>query len=160
MRNFGKSQGRIADIDECRLGLKAILKEMQPMTVRQLFYQATVRGLFHKTEHGYNRVETDSVGLRKNGTIPYEWIVDNTRSIHQLLTFNNPAEALRFAANRYRKSLWTDTEVQIQIWLEKDALASTISPVTEPYDVPLMVAHGYSSLSFLHEAANELNPDR
>src|SRR5262249_48942139 len=41
----------------------------------------------------------------------------------------------------------------VEIWLEKDALAGVIYPVTSMYDVPLMVARGYASLSFLYTAA-------
>jgi hypothetical protein len=42
---------------------------------------------------------------------------------------------------------------QYSHWLEKDALAGVVLPVTALYDVPLMVARGYASLSFLHVAA-------
>jgi len=48
----------------------------------------------------------------------------------------------------------------VEIWLEKDALAGVLYPVTSMYDVPLMVARGYASLSFLYSAAefiSELN---
>ena len=38
--------------------------------------------------------------------------------------------------------------------MEKDALAGVVMPVTASYDVPLMVARGYASLSFLHSAAD------
>jgi hypothetical protein len=41
----------------------------------------------------------------------------------------------------------------VEVWLEKDALAGVLTPVTEMYDVPLMVARGYASLSFLHGSA-------
>ena len=37
--------------------------------------------------------------------------------------------------------------------MEKDALAGVVYPITNVYDVPLMVARGYASLSFLHSAA-------
>jgi hypothetical protein len=47
----------------------------------------------------------------------------------------------------------TDAGRHLEFWLEKDALAGVIYPVTDMYDVPLMVARGYSSLSFLHTAA-------
>ncbi len=43
------------------------------------------------------------------------------------------------------------------MWLEKDALSGVIYPVTSLYDVPLMVARGYASLSFLHGAAEYIN---
>ena len=57
----------------------------------------------------------------------------------------------------YRRDLWTDAGRHVEIWLEKDALAGVIYPVTDLYDVPLMVARGYSSLSFLHEAAEYIS---
>jgi hypothetical protein len=45
----------------------------------------------------------------------------------------------------------------VEVWLEKDALAGVVYPVTSMYDVPLMVARGYASLSFLHSAAEYIN---
>jgi hypothetical protein len=44
----------------------------------------------------------------------------------------------------------------VEIWLEKDALSGVLYPVTSEWDVPLMVTRGYSSLSFLHEAAEAI----
>jgi hypothetical protein len=41
--------------------------------------------------------------------------------------------------------------------LEKDALAGVVYPVTSMFDVPLMVARGYASLSFLYSAAEYIN---
>jgi hypothetical protein len=64
---------------------------------------------------------------------------------------------LRETAAFYRKSLWTDADCYVEIWLEKDALAGVIYPITEMYDVPLMVARGYASLSFLYSAAEYIN---
>lgn len=43
-----------------------------------------------------------------------------------------------------------------RIWLEKDALAGVIDRITYSYDVPLMVARGYASLSFLHSSAEAI----
>jgi len=43
--------------------------------------------------------------------------------------------------------------VYVEIWCEKDALAGVLMEETQTYDVPLMVARGYASLSFLHSAA-------
>jgi hypothetical protein len=72
-------------------------------------------------------------------------------------TFGGIEEALHDCASYYRKSLWRDIEAYAEIWLEKDALAGVIYPITETYDVPLMVARGYASLSFLHSAAEHIN---
>ena len=52
---------------------------MRPMTVRQVFYQATVRGLVEKAEAGYAKVQADLVQMRLAGRLPYDWLADNTR---------------------------------------------------------------------------------
>src|SRR5262249_21466987 len=72
-------------------------------------------------------------------------------------TFNSVEQALRDTARFYRKALWTDAGSYVEIWLEKDALAGVVYPVTSMYDVPLMVARGYASLSFLYDAAEYIN---
>ena len=142
-----------AEVETRRAGLLAIVDEMRPMTVRQVFYQATVRGIVEKSEAGYDKVQTDLVLLRRNGLMPYGWLADNTRWQRKPTTYDSVEEALNETARLYRKALWTDAEAYVEIWLEKDALAGVVYPVTNAYDVPLMVARGYASLSFLHSAA-------
>jgi hypothetical protein len=60
---------------------------------------------------------------------------------------------LKNTANFYRRDLWAAMPVYVEVWCEKDALAGVLMEETEPYDVPLMVAKGYASISFLHSAA-------
>jgi hypothetical protein len=127
------------------------------MTVRQVFYQATVRNVVEKTEAGYTKVQTDLVQMRKAGELPYDWLADNTRWQRKPRTFDSVQQALEDTARLYRKSLWADAESYVEIWLEKDALAGVVLPNTSMYDVPLMVARGYASLSFLHSAAEAIN---
>jgi hypothetical protein len=152
--------------------LFAIVAEQRPMTVRQVFYQATVRGIVEKEESGYDKVQHDLVQMRRGNSddflsliptpfnLPWEWIVDNTRSRDKPYVCNSPREALEDAANSYRKALWTDADAYVEIWLEKDALAGVLSDITRKYDVSLMVARGYSSVTFLHDAAEDFPTDR
>lgn len=144
-------------IEERRSALRAIVAGMKPMTVRQVFYQATVRDIVEKSEAGYNKVQTDLVLMRRSGELPYHWLADNTRWQRKPRTFDSVEQALQDTAQFYRKSLWQDAESYVEIWLEKDALSGVILPVTSMYDVPLMVARGYASLSFLHSAAECIN---
>ena len=130
-----------------------IVRAMKPMTVRQVFYQATVRHLVEKTEGGYSKVQTDLVDMRRGGRLPYGWIVDNTRMMRKPNTHSSIEHALEETAMLYRKSLWHDAPSYVEIWLEKDALSGVVYPITSEFDVPLMVARGYASLSFLHGAA-------
>ena len=128
------------------------------MTVRQVFYQATVRGPVEKAESGYGKIQTDLTVMRRAGELPYDWLADNTRWQRKPRTFKSIEDALKETARFYRKALWDDLGVYAEIWLEKDALAGVLYPVTSNmFDVPLMVARGYASLSFLHSAAEAIN---
>ena len=146
-----------AEVELRRQELLSIVAEMQPMTVRQVFYQASVRGIVEKSEAGYTKVQTDLVLMRRSGMMPYGWLADSTRWQRKPKTHSSVAEALAHTAKFYRKALWDDIDAYAEIWLEKDALAGVIFPVTSMYDVPLMVARGYASLSFLHGAAEAIN---
>jgi hypothetical protein len=46
-----------AEVELRRQKLLSIVAEMQPMTVRQVFYQASVRGIVEKSEAGYTKVQ-------------------------------------------------------------------------------------------------------
>jgi hypothetical protein len=142
-----------AEIQSRRQALYDIVDEQKPMTVRQVFYQATVRGIVEKAETGYDKVQRDLVEMRRDGLLPYGWLADNTRWQRKPTTYYSVEEALRETARLYRRDLWADAGRYVEIWLEKDALAGVVDGVTEAFDVPLMVSRGYSSLSFLHSAA-------
>src|SRR6266496_6246034 len=87
-----RSRATKDEVGERRKSLFDIVKAMRPMTVRQVFYQATVRGIVEKSEAGYTKVQTDLVQMRRAGFtyridvhrtrttfLPYGWLADNTR---------------------------------------------------------------------------------
>ncbi|PZF76409.1 hypothetical protein DK847_14640 [Aestuariivirga litoralis] len=143
-------------MEELYSGLLAICSTMQPMTVRQIYYQATVQGLVEKTEAGYVRVQRALVHLRRTGRLPFSYIADNVRWQRKPETWRDPQDAMRATARFYRKALWDDADVYVEVWLEKDALSAVVYDVTDVYDVPLMVTRGYASLTFLHVAAETM----
>ena len=135
-----------------RAALLEIVRNAQPATVRQIFYLASVRGIVAKDEGGYSRVQIDLVEMRRSGQLPYGWIVDHTRWQRSPVTFDSIDAALADTASTYGKALWRDIKSYVEIWLEKDALSGVILPVTKKFDVPLMVARGYASETFLHSS--------
>ena len=145
-----------ADMVDRRRALYDIIKAMKPMTVRQVFYQASVKGIVEKTEAGYNKIQVTLAKMRRDGALPYSWLADNTRWQRKPDTYDSIQDALEETARFYRKALWKDVDAYVEVWLEKDALAGVIMPVTSRYDVPLMVTRGYASLSFLHSAAEAI----
>jgi hypothetical protein len=109
--------------------------------------------MVEKTESGYAKVQTDLAIMRRSEMLPYDWLADHTRWARKPRTYNSVRQALDDTARLYRKALWADIPAYIEIWLEKEALAGTLMPITAAYDVSLMVTRGYPSLSFLHTAA-------
>jgi hypothetical protein len=94
--------------------------------------------------------------MRRAGEIPFDWIADNTRWMRKPATYSSLSSMLNRTAELYRRSLWGNSDVYVEIWLEKDALAGVLIDVTAEWDVPLMVTRGYASLSYLHGAAEAI----
>ena len=146
-----------AFITNVRDGISEILEQDNPQTVRQVFYALTVRGLISKVEKEYHRtVIRLLVDMRESGEIPFDWLADNTRWMRKPTSFVGLNASLKTWQENYRRDLWAAMPVYVEIWCEKDALAGVILEETTPYDVPLMVARGYASISFLHSAAETI----
>jgi hypothetical protein len=116
-----------------------------------------VYGIVEKTEAGYRKVQRVLADLRRRGVLPWAWLVDTSRLVMRVDSFDSPAQAALATARFYRKALWTDAACRVEIWLEKDALSGVIAPVTEDYDVDLFICRGFASLSFLHVAAEAIS---
>lgn len=147
-----------AEMDERARFFIAYALAHGPVTVRGLYYQAEVAGVpgIDKTEAGYNKVQAQVLQLRRDGLLPYDTIADATRYMRKPRTFDGWEDALRSTALLYRKSLWADSDQEVEIWIEKSALAGVIYPVTNEFDVPLMPTGGFTSETFAHEAVDRL----
>ena len=142
------------EMEERARFLIAYARDNQPVTVRGLYYQAEVAGLpgIDKTENSYNKVQHQVLQLRREGRLAYTWISDATRWQRRPRTFDRWQDALEATARTYRRSLWQDAGVEVEIWIEKDALAGVVVDVTWEYDVSLMVSRGYTSETFAFNA--------
>jgi hypothetical protein len=139
-----------------RSDLYEIVAAGQPMTVRQVFYRAVAAGLIDKTEAQYKTIGRLLVTMRRTGELPYDWIADGTRWMRKPRSFHHLDDAIARWQAEYRRALWDTQAHYIEIWLEKEALAGVLLPVTSYWDVPLMVTRGYPSLSYLFEAGKEI----
>jgi hypothetical protein len=141
-----------------RAAIRDVLERDHPQTVRQVFYALTVRGVIRKQEVEYQRtVIRLLVDMREAGEIPFDWVADNTRWMRKPTTFVGLDACLKNTANFYRRDLWAAMPVYVEVWCEKDALTGVLMEETGPFDVPLMVARGYASISFLHNAAEAID---
>src|SRR6516162_3274200 len=153
-KRFRRTKAAVITI---RDAIREVLEQDHPQTVRQVFYALTVRGAIKKEEIEYHRtVIRLLVEMREGGEIPFDWLADNTRWQRKPATFVGLDSCLKNTAKAYRRDLWAAAPLYLEIWCEKDALAGVLVEETEVYDVPLMVARGYASISFLHSAAKAI----
>jgi hypothetical protein len=149
-----RSRRTKAAIGDIKSAIIDILTTNNPQTVRQVFYAATVRGVVAKVEGEYKRTICRLLTeMREAGKVPFEWIADNTRWMRKPSSFTSLEACLNASAEYYRRDLWAKMPVYVEVWCEKDALAGVLMEETKVYDVPLMVARGYSSVSYLHSTA-------
>ena len=145
-----------AEMESLQTAIVDVLSEDDPMTLRQLFYQLVSRGDIDKTEQQYSAVGRQCAEMRIDGRIPWACIADNTRWTHVPSTYTGIDAALEEIATSYRRDLWTEAPVYCEVWLEKDALAGVLYPVTQRYAIPLMVSRGFASLSYIYESAEAI----
>lgn len=127
--------------------------EYRVVTVRQAFYALTVRGVVPKTEAGYRQVQRQILLMRREGLLPWGFIADSTRWQRKPDSYDDVDDALMEVARTYRRNLWRSQEIRVEVWLEKDALASVVMEATRPWDVALMVSRGQASDTFCYSAA-------
>ena len=143
----------IAELEE------AILEEVRsehPQTVRHVFYRLCHLDAVGKTVSGYRRIQRLVLKLRKEGRLRYSWIADGTRFRIKPQTYDSISEAISETARFYRRSLWRDSDVYVEVWCESDSIAGVLRPITEEYDISLMSSRGFSSHTFLYRAAIEM----
>ena len=94
--------------------------------------------------------------MRIDGRLPYAWIADGTRYRIKPTTFGSIEEAIADTARFYRRTLWLESDIYVEVWCESDSIAGVLEPITDRYDVSLMSSRGFSSHTFLHNAGVEL----
>jgi hypothetical protein len=154
-----RSRRTRAELQDLETAIYDIARTERPCTIRGVFYRVTSRGLVPKTEAGYRQVQNRILLMRRRGALPYGWISDGTRWQVKPETWSGVDAMLSETAQFYRRALWDNQAVHLEIWSEKDAIRSVVYPVTAEFDVPLMVARGFASESFLWETAQAIIAD-
>lgn len=152
-----KRRRSTAELETIYTAIYRIAEADHPMTLRGLFYRLVAEGLIPKAENEYEKVGRYLLKLRREGRVPYQWIADNTRWMRKPRTYSSAEAALHETARTYRRALWSNQDAYVEIWCEKDTLAGVLYETTEAWDVPLMVVRGFSSETYLYEAAGAID---
>jgi hypothetical protein len=129
---------------------------LHPINVRGLMYRAQAAGLFPSTSlKYYQQTSRVILKLRRAGIVLYDWIVDSTRRRLKPSSWSGLTDFAEDAAASYRKDFWSRQRDYIEFFVEKDAMAGVIEPVTEEFDVHLNVIRGQVSETFVWNIAEE-----
>ncbi len=134
---------------------QAVLQELSDyrLTLRQLYYQLVSRNLLPNTEQAYSRLSRTMTRARLAGLVGWGAIEDRIRVPDSPPEFADLAELVRAALHTYRLPRWQGQKEYVELWVEKDALASVLRPIARQFHVTLMVNRGYSSASAMYDAA-------
>jgi hypothetical protein len=92
---------------------------------------------------------------REQGDIPWEWIVDETRSLERTATWNDPEHYARCVARSYRRDFWNQQPVRCEVWSEKGTIRGVLQPVLDEYAVGFRVMHGFASATAVYDVAQD-----
>jgi hypothetical protein len=144
-----------------------IIDEFYPdrMTLRQVYYQLVSRLVIENKQTAYKRLSAVLVEARETGVVPWDAMEDRTRSISGSPSLNDitDAEDAAWSTINYVKNSsgiladrWMYQDWYVEVWLEKQALEGVFESVTGALEVVLMPGRGYSSATFLKEAAERM----
>ena len=68
----------------------------------------------------------------------------------------NPGDIIESAIYSFHVDKWKEQEFQIEVWIEKEALAGVISKICRELDIPYFSCKGYTSQSEMWKAAQRL----
>jgi len=139
------------------------------LTIRQIYYRLVAGQVIPNLVSSYKKLINALTFARRDGTVDYDAIEDRTRAVHQPTSelqtegaaqyFNGYYDYLKTLDANYRMPQWWGQKVKLQVWVEKQALASLFQSITDRWGVDLVVCRGYPSLTLLYEASNILNDE-
>jgi hypothetical protein len=126
-----------------------VVANEQPMTVRGVFYRAVSAGIYPDTgEKHYRQCQQIVLKLRRRGFLQFQWIVDSTRRRLKPSSWSGLDDYAETVASCYRRDLWARQNDYLEVFVEKDAMAGVIEPVTQQFDIHLNVIRGQVSETF------------
>jgi len=130
------------------------------LTLRQLYYQLVSRNIISNNEKAYKNLSRILTDARYSGEIDWQLIEDRIRVPNIPSTFRDIQELREAAKKSYKLNRWANQEFYVEVWAEKDALASVIEPITEKFQVPFCINRGYGSVTAIYEAAERMKLDK
>jgi hypothetical protein len=155
-RKRGRPAGRSKRSVDLIEAMYTAAEAAQPITGRGIGYKLFTAGLIPSMERKeMQRVYRLLKEARERGEIPWEWIVDETRSLERVSTWDDPEQYARAVARSYRRDFWNQQPVRVEVWSEKGTVRGVLKPVLNQYAVGFRVMHGFSSATSVYDVAQD-----
>lgn len=140
-----------------------------PLTVRQIYYRliSDPYNLFANTRSCYTSFDRMLVKAREEEKIDEDKIEDRTRQViggEQDIYERTPEKYLKDRIEGlsdcwmwYNLKMWSSQQNFVEVWVEKDALASVVNQAAKPYRVLIFPSRGFSSYTKIKEAILRLS---
>ena len=149
-----RRRGRAKKSTDLIAAMATIVAAAQPITGRGVGYKLFTAGLIASMAE-QPKVYRLLVQAREEGIIPWEWIVDETRSLERKASWNNVEQFARCAINQYRRDHWNQQPVRVEVWSEKGTIRGVLQPVLDDYGVGFRVMHGFASATAVNDIAGD-----
>lgn len=142
------------------------------LTVRAIYYQCIARDIFpedwidaaYNTKHGlpastkntlknYKRLADTLNKARLCGLLDWEAISDENRSVTTRPHWQSGQHFLTSTAPQFYMDHWEGQRKRVFVVVEKAALIGVLEGVCNRWDIPLLAARGYPSVSIMREMA-------
>lgn len=125
------------------------------LTVRQLYYQLVARNIIANNERSYQNTTSLVNDARLAGRVDWDAIEDRTREFITRPSWEDGKVFMQQVAPQFHSDMWSDQRSRVFMIVEKEALVGVLEKTCRAFDVPLLAARGYPSVSVLREFAIE-----
>src|SRR5688500_17172946 len=110
--------------------MRAAAEAAQPITGRGIGYKLFTAGLITSmSTNNMQRVYRLLKQARETGIIPWSWIVDETREIERVSSWDDPAAYVRTVSRAYRRDFWKQQPARVVVASEKGTVRGVLRPV-------------------------------
>ena len=150
---------RLSNSNKAKLSMiNGIIEEYKSqgyvLTLRQLYYQLVSRDVIPNKQSEYAKLSKLLKEGRMGGIVDWDAIEDRLRVPYIPYWVHDPQHAIEDTIRQYRLNRQMGQPINIEVWVEKDALSGVLKRITSKYHVKLLVNRGYGSVTAIHDAYN------
>jgi hypothetical protein len=127
------------------------------VTLRQLFYRLVADGTLKNTWSEYSALSAQTAKARRADAFPA--LLDRSRLVHRVQTYNGPNEALEDLRSSYRRDRTEGQDYAVYIAAEKSGLVEQLTDWFWDRGLPVLALSGFGSQTYLDDIEEDVQYD-